>query len=44
MNKQENCEADSQSLIEDLTVNRDQAEVIKGGPIVVKEVTFRPAL
>lgn len=37
MNKQDNHEANNQqSIIEDLTVNQDQATAVKGGPIYIR--------
>jgi len=42
MKKQENREANNQhSVIEDLTVNEDQAAEVKGGPIEIRELTIK---
>ena len=42
MNKKANCEAKtSQTLIEDLTVNKDHAADIKGGPIEIRELHIK---
>ena len=43
MNEQDNQEADNQqSLIEDLTVNEEQAAEVKAGTIVMKTIRFKP--
>ena len=42
MNKQDNLEISNQQiLIEDLTVNQDQAAEVKGGPIEIRELTIK---
>lgn len=40
--KQNNLEISNQQiLIEDLTVNQDQAAEVKGGPIEIRELTIK---
>ena len=42
MSKQDNLEiSNRQILIEDLTVNKDQAAEVKGGPIEIRELQIK---